>query len=193
MYVFTKNFVSNYKSKVFNFQVANSITNMQFCPFEDVLGIAHGSGFASILVPGSGEPNVDALEINPFQSKSQRREAEVKSLLDKIPAELITWDPRELETVHVPSLQSIIERKSQLLHVKKPDIQYTPKKKSGKASKTVLKRKMIVKDGLRKRYFEEVKALQEQELEHVSVDDQVSKKPKTVLDRFNPKPRKPVQ
>lgn len=120
--------------------------------------------------------------------------------------------------MHIPSLQAVIEAKTKLLvsgpqinlrafitnffncnfdtcvflqHVKKPDIKFTPKKKTGKAAKTTLKRKMIVKEGMRRRYFEEVQAMQQQELDQVVVPNRPTGKPKTVLDRFATK--KPVK
>ncbi len=48
-------FIENYsdKSIYLKYKLTNTyVQNLQFCPFEDVLGIGHGQGISSILVPG---------------------------------------------------------------------------------------------------------------------------------------------
>ncbi|KAL5569503.1 hypothetical protein UlMin_026078 [Ulmus minor] len=70
-----------------------------FRPYEDVLGIGHSMGWSSILIPGSGEPNFDTWVANPFETTKQRREKEVRSLLDKLPPETVMLDPTRIGTM----------------------------------------------------------------------------------------------
>lgn len=75
------------------------IGKVLFRPYEDVLAIGHSMGWSSILIPGSGEPNFDSWVANPFETSKQRREKEVRSLLDKLPPETIMLDPTKIGTL----------------------------------------------------------------------------------------------
>jgi U3 small nucleolar RNA-associated protein 7 len=74
------------------------IETLRFRPFEDVCALGHTKGLSSVVIPGSGEPNLDTTEynLNPFQDKKQRREAEVRALLDKLDHTMITLNPNEI-------------------------------------------------------------------------------------------------
>lgn len=162
-----------------------SVKGLQFSPYEDVLGVSHARGFSSLLVPGSGEPNFDALEANPYQTKSQRKEREVKSLLEKIQPELITLDPNTIAQVDIPTLQDRVEAKKSILFLKPPKLDYEPRKRakwrSGSAFAAKSK-KIVREDNVRK--F--VKAKSQLSLEKNS-KKHTSSKGGEVLDRFKPK------
>jgi len=73
--------------------IGSSLRDVHFCPYEDIMGLGHSNGFSSVVIPGSGEPNFDTFERNPFETKKQRKEIEVRALLEKLPSEMITLNP----------------------------------------------------------------------------------------------------
>nr|XP_045621257.1 WD repeat-containing protein 46-like [Procambarus clarkii] len=164
------------------------ITDMQFCPYEDVLGISTYQGYSSLIIPGAGEPNFDALEANPYISVSGRREAEVKALLSKVPSSLITLDPLSIGQVDTPRLQEKLDAKNALLHIRKPKIDFTPryrmKGKSGSAQK--FKRKQKVKEDQQREFLQAAIAQRDQLGLGKDKETKVSK-PVEILDRFKPK------
>ncbi|KAI0368542.1 BING4CT-domain-containing protein [Pilatotrama ljubarskyi] len=111
------------------------LTSVRFCPFQDILSIGHSAGVSSILVPGSGEPNFDSAEADPFENKKARREREVKSLLDKIQPDAITLDPSFIGSLAPPpKLSTAVEGSHDIPYARLP--RYERLRVSGKADET---------------------------------------------------------
>uniref|UniRef100_A0A2M3Z6I1 Putative wd40-repeat-containing subunit of the 18s rrna processing complex n=1 Tax=Anopheles braziliensis TaxID=58242 RepID=A0A2M3Z6I1_9DIPT len=172
------------------------ISNIRFCPYEDVLGVATQKGFTSLIVPGSGEPNFDTFEANPFQSRTQRREEEVHSLLEKIPAEFISLNPNQISEVDVPSAKARLEQKVKQLTMKPPKIDFEPRNRKGISKAKRIKIKQNVREARFREAAKEIldakeKLLKEEKRRTPKESaDFIPLETKTVLDRFETKKKK---
>ncbi|CAL3973553.1 unnamed protein product [Diplocarpon coronariae] len=121
------------------------IERVRWCPFEDLLGVSHSAGFSSVIVPGAGEPNFDAQEINPYENRKQRQENEVRSLLNKLQPEMISLHPEYIGNLDVLTAE---QRKAEKDLDKKPVDPVADVKNRGRGKNSSL-RKYLRKQGSR--------------------------------------------
>uniref|UniRef100_H2Z4C9 BING4 C-terminal domain-containing protein n=1 Tax=Ciona savignyi TaxID=51511 RepID=H2Z4C9_CIOSA len=136
------------------------VEDVAFCPYEDVLGVGGSDSFVSLLVPGAGEANYDAFESNPNRSKKQRREWEVKALLEKIQPDMISLDPMVLSKVDHVSMERLRKDKEERMGFVEETAKFEPKHKNKGRSKSgnVEKRKQKVHGAtIREQIKEEMK------------------------------------
>lgn len=103
--------------------------SMKFIDFEDFLGIGTNKGYSQIIVPGSGEPNFDTYENNPFETKNQKKNSQVKKLLEKIPHSMISLTSEKFINTVNSNSKSIKEHESKFDIMAKVK-EYTSKEKN---------------------------------------------------------------
>ncbi|XP_066499724.1 WD repeat-containing protein 46 [Hoplias malabaricus] len=170
-------------------RVRGTVCGVGYCPFEDVLGIGHAEGFTSMIVPGAGEPNFDALDVNPYRSVKQRQEWEVKALLEKVQPELISLDMGMLGKVDKATFeQKHKERVEVLGYDPLANEKFKPRmRKKGRSSAgAVEKRKNKVahedqRDVIRKTVEENMEKEKERK---ERAEEQLKHRKTTALDRF---------
>ncbi|ORX72633.1 BING4CT-domain-containing protein [Linderina pennispora] len=157
-----------------------SISDVMFVPYDDVLGYGTDKGISSIVIPGSGEPNFDAYVANPFQTKKQRQEAEVKSLLDKLAPDTIQLDPNFIGRLDP---RTAVQRQREA--VARQQQEYTENKASGQYLDNTVRNRTRGRNSTAKRYkrkrqsnIMDLKKLQEMELLEKRMRDNENKKRK---------------
>eukprot|EP00794_Sanderia_malayensis_P016154 gene16154-17777_t len=188
VYVYHDAFTEQQKMPYMSHLIPSSeVVSLEFCPFEDVLGVGHSYGFSSLLIPGSGEANIDALEANPYETKKQRREHEVKMLLEKIQPDLITLEPNDI--MHADSVKH--EKKSHSEAQNDFEPKYKTKGK-GTSVKLHQRKKGVKQETKRDKLKREMLERKEKERsakvdEKRNIDVLVASEPGSALDRFKKK------
>eukprot|EP00178_Gracilaria_changii_P003661 TRINITY_DN154_c0_g1_i1.p1 TRINITY_DN154_c0_g1~~TRINITY_DN154_c0_g1_i1.p1 ORF type:complete len:572 (+),score=78.77 TRINITY_DN154_c0_g1_i1:10908-12623(+) len=116
------------------------ITGLEFCPFEDVLAVCHETGVRNMIVPGAGEPTFDTNAPNPYETRKQRTQNEVRSLIDKLPPSSIVLDPSTVGSVDQDPAERLREIQDRQRRANLEKIQKKGKKKKQKGRNKISKR-----------------------------------------------------
>jgi len=169
------------------------IADIHFTPYEDVMGIGHSLGVSSIIVPGSGEPNFDSFEANPYQTNKQLREATVHSLLEKLKPEMISLNPMAVGKIDTASRQVIEnEQQQEATEVSEKErnrrVRHKATKKYRKKQKNVIEAQKSLRGGEHER-LKKMHAQQKEEQKEKEKEAEMARggAPPPALERFKPK------
>ena len=149
-------------------------------------------GFTSLVIPGSGEPNFDTFEANPFQNKNQRREKTVHALLDKLQPEMITIDENVFGLMDKASTSLFSSNRKEIREARENEelakgLKDTNKARGrSKASKRARrKRKNVVDKATEERKVKIAKLHAQRRKDKVEAMRAETGKARSALDRFN--------
>ena len=159
--------------------------SLKFVNFEDFLGCGTNLGFSSIIIPGSGIANFDTFENNPYETKNQKKEKEIKNLLEKIPYNMINIDPYKLNNINIRSKKVIEKEKIEQEKEKVEKILNKEKKKIKKRIKNKEKHDLIIKQleknqKIRKKMQAIIQILKP----HIELDDEEKNKLNEMINKF---------
>jgi U3 small nucleolar RNA-associated protein 7 len=130
------------------------IKRLKFVTFDDFAVCGLENGISSVVVPGSGEPNIDSDVANPFATPQLRQEQEVRGLLDKIPWDMITMEEGGAIRVGRPKDQQ--KERAQSLKKHRMVAEPSPKPSGTKSKRVSMEQKLqMMKEEYHKQKIEE--------------------------------------
>ncbi|CRH02982.1 nucleolar rRNA processing protein, putative [Plasmodium relictum] len=91
-----KNFFTSPEIYLTHNMFGDKINSLSFQPFEDICCAGLKYSIKTLLVPGAGIANIDTFVNNPYETKKQVRENEIRLLLDKLPPDTIKFQKNEI-------------------------------------------------------------------------------------------------